>query len=764
MRVLIYSEVNINVISGPSQWTSSVVELFAGGKDVNVDVLLLTPLTNQSMIAELSRRASVTIVDPWQRAQSSARWKEIADRAKGRRLTPPLAAAAIRLLDEAKHFDLIVIRGMATADNACAHPRLASRIWAYDTDPDKFLLEEDREVLRRVAAQSRRLLVQTSEAAAALRERIGDDRGEISILPPMIPEIRRDPIAFPDPDRPRLVYAGKFTEGYLILEQIEAFREIRKRIPAAEFHVMGANFNCSADYADEVRRQLCATEGILWYGDVPAVEADNLVLALDISSSWRSAAFDNNLELSSKVLMSGAAGKPVLMNPNVVQVRIFGESYPGYVVTQHDFVERFIQLVNDRELFRRAAEDLRGAAANYTIARVRETLLPLAHADAKRAAEEAEGSRSMRVFPLGQKGETIRGAFFGNAGDAVSHPVKMLIAGRDLKFASDIIRHFERKPGCELRVENWDVPANRRIEGGDDHDDWADIIFCEWAHSSAEWYSLHKHPRQKLVVRLHRYELEQPHLERIDWNNVDRVIFVAEHIRSDFLQRFPLMESRAVIIRNTVDCDAFALPKNAGSEFRVGFLGVNPPRKAPHLAFRIHDALYAHDPRFRLCIKGKAPWEIDWLWSDQPDRAYYENLYIGANGRESMQGIVLSPQGPDVADWFRDIGFILSTSVHEGSHQAVAEGMASGCLPVVRGWDGADWQYPAKYIHPYDEDAFVSSATRAILEWAESPGLNAEGAACAEYVRTHFDLPLILGQYDALMTEVLASVRVAGTI
>ncbi|MCI6411315.1 glycosyltransferase, partial [Schaalia hyovaginalis] len=40
---------------------------------------------------------------------------------------------------------------------------------------------------------------------------------------------------------------------------------------------------------------------------------------------------------------------------------------------------------------------------------------------------------------------------------------------------------------------------------------------------------------------------------------------------------------------------------------------------------------------------------------------------------------------PDVANWLRGIGWVLSPSTEESFHLAPAEGMASGAVPVI--WD-----------------------------------------------------------------------------
>jgi hypothetical protein len=50
--------------------------------------------------------------------------------------------------------------------------------------------------------------------------------------------------------------------------------------------------------------------------------------------------------------------------------------------------------------------------------------------------------------------------------------------------------------------------------------------------------------------------------------------------------------------------------------------------------------------------------------------------------------------------WYKKIDYILSVSNYEGSHQAVAEGMASGVNPLILPWPGAETIYPLEYVFP----------------------------------------------------------------
>jgi hypothetical protein len=81
--------------------------------------------------------------------------------------------------------------------------------------------------------------------------------------------------------------------------------------------------------------------------------------------------------------------------------------------------------------------------------------------------------------------------------------------------------------------------------------------------------------------------------------------------------------------------------------------------------------------------------------------------------------VSFDPFGADVNAWFRQVGHVLSLSDIEGSHEALSEGMASGAVPVIRMWPGADTQYDMEWIRRdlNDAAAFVlGSAAETVWE------------------------------------------------
>jgi glycosyltransferase involved in cell wall biosynthesis len=330
----------------------------------------------------------------------------------------------------------------------------------------------------------------------------------------------------------------------------------------------------------------------------------------------------------------------------------------------------------------------------------------------------------------------------------LSPRTRVLFAGHDFKFAAPLIDHLAASSNHEVRIDAYpghvirDTDRSRMLLEG------ADLIFCEWCLGNAEWYSHNHHDDQKLIVRFHSHERFQPYLDRVDWDRVDALVFICYHHRDDFLARYPRMAANSRVIFNLVNCDNYHRPKSTDSSLNLGMLGTAPRLKSPHLALEILRRLRKRDGRYRLLIKGRHPWEYDWLWTLPEERLYYEEFYAMVRRRPFRGAIAFVEHDGDVAGWFERVGFILSTSEHEGSHQAVAEGMASGAVPVIRDWRGASRLYPREYVF-----SGVDEAVEQIVRHARDSVYSSQAERCAMFARRNFDSNIVLAQYDELFAD-----------
>ncbi len=326
--------------------------------------------------------------------------------------------------------------------------------------------------------------------------------------------------------------------------------------------------------------------------------------------------------------------------------------------------------------------------------------------------------------------------------------LKILFEGHDLKFLTHVIDHFSAKNSVSVEIFTYpghvikDTSLIYKALPG------FDIVFCEWGLGNLKWFSANKLPGQKLITRIHLQEFSTTYLNETEWEKVDRAIFVGPFMMDKFIRLFPGLQSKCTVISNLIDTRSYNLKKEPDAMYHLGLLGILPKRKSPHLGLEILQELRKTDNRFKLFIKGKRPEEVDWLWRKPEEQEYYTRFYESIKTMGLEEAVIMDPHGADVQQWFQKIGFILSTSEFESFHMAVAEGMASASVPIIRNWEGAGALYPEKYFFKTVRDAV------AIIQKYSNRGLfEEEGKFGKKYCQGHFSLEKLLPEYETIMTN-----------
>lgn len=276
--------------------------------------------------------------------------------------------------------------------------------------------------------------------------------------------------------------------------------------------------------------------------------------------------------------------------------------------------------------------------------------------------------------------------------------LRVLVAGHDLKFAGGIIRKLEEE-GHQVVIDQW--------SGHSGHDEQlsrsllrdADVIYCEWTLGNTVWYSKNKSPNQRLVTRLHLQELSTAYLEHIDYHTVDSVIFVGQHTADVATRDHGIPSEKSTVIPNYVDVESFANKKLENARFNIGLVGIIPERKRLDIALNVLKSLRIDDKRFQLHIKGKRPEDYPWM-ADRPDemKFYEEQFSRIASDPDLVDAVHFDGYGDNMAEWYSKIGVVLSVSDFESFHLTLADGAASGSVPVSLAWLGADQIYPVNWI------------------------------------------------------------------
>lgn len=732
-RAMVYGHVDLNLIDGSAIWVQGIVQTLATA-GCQVDLVLKSPIVTGRLLDPLAALPNVTVRKPYEELLLPD-LKNV----KGAGLTPSQVAKVLSALDAENKYDLVVVRGLKAVHQLVTSKVAPGRLWTYLTDVPQSYIEADPEsveVLTQVAKASRFLLCQTEELRGFLEGLVPEACGKAVLFPPVAPEVEGvTPPAPPAPGEPiRLVYTGKFaprwnTEQMCMLPTLLAERGV-----TAELHMVGDKVHDDPEdpeYSTRMSEALKTGKGVIWHGGQPREKAMQIAGGAHIGLGWRDADLDDSLELSTKVLEYGVLGLPALINRTPMHERLLGADYPMFVdgsAAAAGSADRGVGEVVD--IIAAVATD----PARYDLARTRNGIAASDHT-MSRATDRIRGMLD-RAFP-------------SNTAAVAAQPktIKLLVAGHDMKFFSRIGDHLASMPGIELKWDHWSALA--RHDGAQSKKllEWADVIFCEWAGPNAIWYSKHKKAHQRMIVRLHRFELYSTFPADMKIDAIDTVVTVNQHHKDLTLQLTGWPAEKVITVPNWVDVAQLERPKLTGAQFHLGMIGITPFRKRMDLGLDVLAELRRHDDRFHLFVKSKPAWDYWWVWKQPEERVHVDDVMRRIRTDKYLQnGVVFDGFGPDVAAWLRGVGWVLSTSDDESFHLSPAEGMGSGAVPSVLPWPGAETVYADRWIQ---EDAAAMAAR--ILDVTANGTWEEERIEAHRQVKEAFDLPVVCGIFADLV-------------
>lgn len=667
--VLLYGDVSPNITDGSSIWLATMAEMLAGIFD-EVHLLLKEVDSTRRVLKPVHDLTNVTFHPPFPRTD------EPDEASASPRLTPRRAAQRIATLTRELRPNAIVTRGTDVAAFVSGNQELARIHWAYITDlpypPDR-ISTNNLTKLQRITERAHRMFAQTEDARSYLESIAPAAAGKTVLLTPTVPD-RYFAEAGTDDGRGgsplRLVYSGKFARDWRTLEMIGLPRVLAELGVDAELVLIGDKVQehpADPDWAPAMREALASVAagevpGVSWLGGMDRTSAVTEIRGADVGIGWRSHVLDASLELSTKALEYAAAGTPPLLNGSLSNRTVWGEDYPLY-----------------------CTDDLHSAARTL---RDGISVLDQARRIATAGAEPYSLSRAAaRLHTAFRRGSAL------TSPAGVARPTKVLVASHDLKFFGEIVDWLEHSPDVEVRIDRWSKLAEHDVETSTQLLEWADVIFCEWAGPNLAWYSRRKRPAQRLVARLHRFEINGPWWPQVETGAIDEMVYVSDYFRrrADALLDLGGIPSR--VIPNTLDTLDLARPKLPGAEFHLGLIGFVSFGKRPDRALDLLDSLLDVDDRYVLHLKGRMPWEYSYEWDKPAQRHLYLDLFDRLRQDARLrEHVVFDEFSPDIASWLRGIGTVLSPSVDEfeSFHLAPAEGMASGAAAVFWDREGVD--------------------------------------------------------------------------
>ncbi|MFD2077698.1 glycosyltransferase family protein [Actinopolymorpha cephalotaxi] len=331
------------------------------------------------------------------------------------------------------------------------------------------------------------------------------------------------------------------------------------------------------------------------------------------------------------------------------------------------------------------------------------------------AAAQDDGARRLLALlpPLAEPEPSAGPAGSVATAGSAGGTVRVRVFGHDMKFMRGLATRLGQRPDLEVAVDEWRTPGARNDGITENLARSGQLLVAEWARPNAVWLSRTKRPDQRLVVRLHRFEIESDYPAKIELDAVDAVVYIAPHMRRRIRTELGWPDEKLLYIPNYVDLAALDRPKYAEARFTLGMVGITPGLKRFDLALDLLAALRRKDPRFHLLVRSRMGWAHKPSWERPKERRDTQRSLERVEKDPLLRGAVMFDAfGQDMPAWYRKVGHILSLSDVEGSHAALAEGMGSGAVPVIRAWEGA--------AEAYGQDALCGSLDEAVARVLET--------------------------------------------
>lgn len=703
MKIAVLAEQNFNLIDGSTIWLLNLCKLLALQPDFQITLLLSHPLRDRVLAQELP--AGITVVDATALGQISP--------LDGESLTP---ATVVDVLDdwEVVHgrFARILVRGASYLGALLSAPAMAQRIIGFAPGAIPDLTLPDPEWLLAGRAIRMPLVVQSEVAKRALESLSDYPAHVVHVVPPIVFEAENaGPVRRQD-TRTVLCYSGKIDPEYGLDWLLNLCQAMHGKPGYAVSLIAGKDTYRSRHTAffrsmDGFRAAQAAGAfpGVTVVTGLPHAAARAAMAQADFAYCLRHARYDDVVEISTKIVEFCAAGVPPILNDTALNRSLFGTDYPYLVdIAQHDVQARLVSILAGRD------------SPAHTRARAR-------------CAQVAAG------FSAPALAAALAGVIRGH--DSASPPLTgvprhILMATHEPKFLRQFLDRTAADSAIRISLQNW--TSTSKSAAPPVVSDAADTVFCEWCCENAVWHSQNKRPGSKLIVRLHRFEAFRDFPARVNWAAVDALIVVSDHFRDIMVSRHGVDPARIHIWPQYIDWHGLQRPKLPEARFTLGLVGINPfDHKRFDRAIDFLATLRVRDPRFILAVRSVMPWQIGWVWENRPDdRDRFVQLFRRIYDDPMLsEAVRFDPAGPDMEEWYRGIGTILSSSDSEGCHTSVIEGMASGCHPVVYDWPGARSLF-APYVH-----ADMTDAIDGLIGLADSPVLDKTRQSYAELARKH---------------------------
>ncbi|MBN1327872.1 MAG: glycosyltransferase [Candidatus Heimdallarchaeota archaeon] len=217
------------------------------------------------------------------------------------------------------------------------------------------------------------------------------------------------------------------------------------------------------------------------------------------------------------------------------------------------------------------------------------------------------------------------------------------------------------------------------------------IIFVEWVSDILNHVAKKKR-KGKVIVRCHRgdYFVNR---KVVNWENVDKVIFVCKAMQRRFIEDYPEFKDKSTVIHNAINLDEFQEIKRKNTfDKRLATLGNINERKRVYDLILAFKGLLEKDKEFTLHIGGKG---------DEYQMKMHQELVkkLALDNKVFFYSYV-----DNKIEWLSSMDVIICNSVHESFNYTLHEGSLCGCYPLTHFWDGVEEFFPKENIYSTQED------------------------------------------------------------
>ncbi|GEM_PF-432083 len=301
------------------------------------------------------------------------------------------------------------------------------------------------------------------------------------------------------------------------------------------------------------------------------------------------------------------------------------------------------------------------------------------------------------------------------------------VCGPHTRFIFDIEEQLARRH----HVRAYHFPQSVDLAKVQEALDWADVVWFEWCDKLLVEASRRLEKCATVVCRLHSYEVFSDLPQQVNWDFVDRLVFVAPHMQQLFEAYFPRIAYRVdkTVIPNGVDLERFAF-KERQPGFNLAYVGYINHKKNPSLLLQCIYRLVQEDRRYRLYVAG--------IHQERRFEVYWNHMIqaMGLQDHVIMEGWV-----DDMDAWLEDKHYLISTSVHEGCPYNILEAAACGIKPVVHHFRGAEQLFPGSWLFRSVEDFVRLIQAEDYDSWTYR-----------DWIAQHFDQRAQIEAIDALLT------------